>query len=207
MNAASLRKHPCGALGAGKQQRLAAGGSRGAHVARLASAGVEDGAWRVHSLHLNPLVASGFSSGRAWVHCGGGVGKQWTPELIMLNLSGRGGEAHKKTYGTYQHGACSKLASLGEKIRYPPKAGTLLGRDAGEGAGKRRVEEPNDTLVAAASQPHSGHARRAATSRRAGERCAHAAGGTGAAGAVHRSRASHNRLPSERRLCQIPAQV
>ena len=45
MNASSnalvgeLRKHPCGALGAGKQQRLAAGGSRGAHVARLASAG------------------------------------------------------------------------------------------------------------------------------------------------------------------------
>ena len=39
MNAASLRKHPCGALGAGKQQRLAAGGSRGAPVARLASAG------------------------------------------------------------------------------------------------------------------------------------------------------------------------
>ena len=61
MNASSnasvgeLRKHPCGALGAGKQQRLAAGGSRGAHVARLASAGVEDGAWRVHSLHLNPF--------------------------------------------------------------------------------------------------------------------------------------------------------
>ena len=45
MNASSnasvgkLRKHPCGALGAGKQQRLAAGGSRGAHVARLGSAG------------------------------------------------------------------------------------------------------------------------------------------------------------------------
>ena len=45
MNASSnasvgeLRKHPCGALGAGKQQRLAAGGSRGAPVARLASAG------------------------------------------------------------------------------------------------------------------------------------------------------------------------
>ena len=40
MNASSnalvgeLRKHPCGALGAGKQQRLAAGGSRGAPVAR-----------------------------------------------------------------------------------------------------------------------------------------------------------------------------
>ena len=53
MNASSnalvgeLRKHPCGALGAGKQQRLAAGGSRGAHVARLASARErEDGAWR-----------------------------------------------------------------------------------------------------------------------------------------------------------------
>ena len=45
MNASSnalvgeLRKHPCGALGAGKQQRLAAGGSRGAHVARLARTG------------------------------------------------------------------------------------------------------------------------------------------------------------------------
>ena len=45
MNASSnalvgeLRKHPCGALGAGKQQRLAAGGSRRAHVARLGSAG------------------------------------------------------------------------------------------------------------------------------------------------------------------------
>ena len=67
MNASSnalvgeLRKHPCGALGAGKQQRLAAGGSRGAHVARLASAGVEDGAWRVHSLHLNPFSCSQVS--------------------------------------------------------------------------------------------------------------------------------------------------
>ena len=45
MNASSnalvgeLRKHPCGALGAGKQQRLSAGVSRGAPVARLASAG------------------------------------------------------------------------------------------------------------------------------------------------------------------------
>ena len=67
MNASSnasvgkLRKHPCGALGAGKQQRLAAGGSRGAHVARLASAGVEDGAWRVHSLHLNPFSCTQVS--------------------------------------------------------------------------------------------------------------------------------------------------
>ena len=49
MNASSnalvgeLRKHPCGALGAGKQQRLAAGGSRGAHVARLGSAGARLG--------------------------------------------------------------------------------------------------------------------------------------------------------------------
>ena len=41
MNASSnasvgkLRKHPCGALGAGKQQRLAAGGSRGAPHERV----------------------------------------------------------------------------------------------------------------------------------------------------------------------------
>jgi hypothetical protein len=74
MNASSnalvgeLRKHPCGALGAGKQQRLAAGGSRGAHVARLASAGVEDGAWRVHSLHSR---ADRFLLRRALVHCVG----------------------------------------------------------------------------------------------------------------------------------------
>ena len=81
MNASSnasvgkLRKHPCGALGAGKQQRLAAGGSRGAHVARLASAGA-----RARSMAKNTqtpkkrnpnLVALGFSSDRAWVHCRG----------------------------------------------------------------------------------------------------------------------------------------
>ena len=92
MNASSnalvgeLRKHPCGALGAGKQQRLAAGGSRGAHVARLASAGA-----RGRSMAKNAqtsslpkgepiLVHSGHSSGRAVVHCGGGGEKQWTPE-------------------------------------------------------------------------------------------------------------------------------
>ncbi len=87
MNASSnalvgeLRKHPCGALGAGKQQRLAAGGSRGAHVARLASAGVEDGAWRVHSLHLNPFSCRQVSLRKGlWSTAGGGVGKQWTPE-------------------------------------------------------------------------------------------------------------------------------
>ena len=89
MNASSnalvgeLRKHPCGALGAGKQQRLAAGGSRGAHVARLASAGVEDGAWRVHSLHLNPFSCSQVSLPEGLRStAGGGVGKQWTPEYL-----------------------------------------------------------------------------------------------------------------------------
>ena len=77
MNASSnasvgeLRKHPCGALGAGKQQRLAAGGSRGAHVARLASAGA-----RGRSMAKNAqtsslpkgepiLVHAGFSSGKS----------------------------------------------------------------------------------------------------------------------------------------------
>ena len=71
MNASSnasvgkLRKHPCGALGAGKQQRLAAGGSRGAHVARLASVGAR-GAWRrtlkrVHSLKVNPFSCTQVS--------------------------------------------------------------------------------------------------------------------------------------------------
>ena len=86
MNASSnalvgeLRKHPCGALGAGKQQRLAAGGSRGAHVARLASAGVEDGAWRVHSLHLNPFSCTQVSLAESCGPLRGGVDKQWTPE-------------------------------------------------------------------------------------------------------------------------------
>ena len=87
MNASSnalvgeLRKHPCGALGAGKQQRLAAGGSRGAHVARLASAGVEDGAWRVHSLHLNPFSWPELSLRKGLRSTAGGqVAKQWTPE-------------------------------------------------------------------------------------------------------------------------------
>ena len=71
MNAASLRKHPCGALGAGKQQRLAAGGSRGAHVARLASAGARGRSMakntQTSSLHrkVNPLVVTGFSSGKS----------------------------------------------------------------------------------------------------------------------------------------------
>ena len=84
MNASSnalvgeLRKHPCGALGAGKQQRLAAGGSRGAHVARLASAGArgrsmaKNAQTSSHHRKSNPLVVTGFSSGRAVVHCGGG---------------------------------------------------------------------------------------------------------------------------------------
>ena len=74
MNASSnalvgeLRKHPCGALGAGKQQRLAAGGSRGAHVARLASAGArgrsmaKNAQTSSHHRMLNPLVHAGFSS-------------------------------------------------------------------------------------------------------------------------------------------------
>ena len=59
MNASSnasvgkLRKHPCGALGAGKQQRLAAGGSRGAPVARLASAGA-----RGRSMEKNTQTSS-----------------------------------------------------------------------------------------------------------------------------------------------------
>ena len=76
MNASSnalvgeLRKHPCGALGAGKQQRLAAGGSRGAHVARLASAGARGRSMakntQTSSLHRksNPLVHTGFSLGK-----------------------------------------------------------------------------------------------------------------------------------------------
>ena len=68
MNASSnalvgeLRKHPCGALGAGKQQRLAAGGSRGAHVARLGSAGARGSTAKrknaqtsVLSLKVNPF--------------------------------------------------------------------------------------------------------------------------------------------------------
>ena len=92
MNASSnasvgkLRKHPCGALGAGKQQRLAAGGSRGAHVARLASAGA-----RGRSMAKNAqtsslpkgepiLVHSGFSSGELGSTAEGGV-KKWTPEF------------------------------------------------------------------------------------------------------------------------------
>ena len=77
MNASSnasvgkLRKHPCGALGAGKQQRLAAGGSRGAHVARLASAGARGRSMaknaQMSSLPKGEpiLVASGFSSGKS----------------------------------------------------------------------------------------------------------------------------------------------
>ena len=84
MNASSnalvgeLRKHPCGALGAGKQQRLAAGGSRGAHVARLASAGA-----RARSMAKNTQTPSCPQKKepqpctqvslpeRAWVHCRG----------------------------------------------------------------------------------------------------------------------------------------
>ena len=79
MNASSnasvgkLRKHPCGALGAGKQQRLAAGGSRGAHVARLASAGARarSMAAKKHSNEFSPqksrtpTLQTGFSSERA----------------------------------------------------------------------------------------------------------------------------------------------
>ena len=85
MNASSnasvgeLRKHPCGALGAGKQQRLAAGGSRGAHVARLASAGARGrGAWRrtlkrvLSTEKSNPMCTQVSLRERAWVHCGGG---------------------------------------------------------------------------------------------------------------------------------------
>ena len=79
MNASSnasvgkLRKHPCGALGAGKQQRLAAGGSRGAHVARLASAGARGRSMekntQTSSLHRksNPLVHAGFSSRESYL--------------------------------------------------------------------------------------------------------------------------------------------
>ena len=86
MNASSnalvgeLRKHPCGALGAGKQQRLAAGGSRGAHVARLAAAGARGRRMEKNTqtscLHRkpNPLVVTAFSTERAWVHCGAGGG-------------------------------------------------------------------------------------------------------------------------------------
>ena len=48
-----LRKHSCSALGAGKQQRLAAGGSRGAPVARLASAGA-----RGRSMEKNTQTSS-----------------------------------------------------------------------------------------------------------------------------------------------------
>ena len=95
MNASSnasvgeLRKHPCGALGAGKQQRLAAGGSRGAHVARLASAGA-----RGRSMAKNAqtsslpkgepiLVHSGFSSGEGCGPLRRGGEKQWTPEFYF----------------------------------------------------------------------------------------------------------------------------
>ena len=84
MNASSnalvgeLRKHPCGALGAGKQQRLAAGGSRGAHVARLASAGArgrsmaKNAQTSSHHRKSNPLVQTGFSSGELGSTAGGG---------------------------------------------------------------------------------------------------------------------------------------
>ena len=76
MNASSnasvgkLRKHPCGALGAGKQQRLAAGGSRGAHVARLASAGARGRSMakntQTSSLHrkVEPTSARRFLFGK-----------------------------------------------------------------------------------------------------------------------------------------------
>ena len=85
MNASSnalvgeLRKHPCGALGAGKQQRLAAGGSRGAHVARLASAGArgrsmaKNAQTSSHHRKSNPLVHAGFSSGKSCGPLRGGV--------------------------------------------------------------------------------------------------------------------------------------
>ena len=64
MNASSnalvgeLRKHPCGALGAGKQQRLAAGGSRGAHVARLASAGARGSTAKTLKELFGPKLSS-----------------------------------------------------------------------------------------------------------------------------------------------------
>ena len=79
MNASSnalvgeLRKHPCGALGAGKQQRLAAGGSRGAHVARLASAGARGRSMASSLPTFEPiLVHSGFSCGELWSTAGAG---------------------------------------------------------------------------------------------------------------------------------------
>ena len=65
MNASSnalvgeLRKHPCGALGAGKQQRLAAGGSRGAHVARLGSAGARGSTAKRKNAQTPSLLKSG----------------------------------------------------------------------------------------------------------------------------------------------------
>ena len=91
MNASSnalvgeLRKHPCGALGAGKQQRLAAGGSRGAHVARLASAGARGRSMakntQTSSLHrkVESNVHAGFSCGELGSTAEGGE-KQRTPE-------------------------------------------------------------------------------------------------------------------------------
>ena len=97
MNASSnalvgeLRKHPCGALGAGKQQRLAAGGSRGAHVARLASAGARGRSMekntQTSSVHKkpNPLVHAGFSLGRAWVHARGGGVKRGPQNTHMMH--------------------------------------------------------------------------------------------------------------------------
>ena len=65
-----LRKHSCSALGTGKQQRLAAGGSRGAPVARLASAGARGRSMeKKHSNEFcpqksrTPTLHAGFSSG------------------------------------------------------------------------------------------------------------------------------------------------
>ena len=95
MNASSnasvgkLRKHPCGALGAGKQQRLAAGGSRGAPVARLASAGARPRSkaknTQTSSLHKSrtPTLQAGFSSGELGSTAEGGE-KQRTPGFAGL---------------------------------------------------------------------------------------------------------------------------
>ena len=94
MNASSnasvgkLRKHPCGALGAGKQQRLAAGGSRGAPVARLASAGARARSMAKNTQtpscpqkKPNPLVPKQvYFPERARVHCGGGLWKSSGPQ-------------------------------------------------------------------------------------------------------------------------------
>ena len=103
MNASSnalvgeLRKHPCGALGAGKQQRLAAGGSRGAHVARLASAGArgrsmaKNAQTSSHHRKSNPLVQPGFSSGELGSTAEGGGVKSSGPQISQHNQASKMG--------------------------------------------------------------------------------------------------------------------